>query len=97
MLDGVWEFEFCACVGILIGGCLSWLSRCWCDWCVGALVGLHSGWWDVLMVQYWLIDELLLGDVVECDGWLYVWMVNLCVVIVSLRGLGVHGIIMVDL
>ena len=52
------------------------MSRRWRDWRVGALAGLHSGRWDVLMAQHRLVDDALLGDVVDRGGRLYAWTVN---------------------
>jgi glycerophosphoryl diester phosphodiesterase len=96
VLDRVRELEPRARVGISIGGRLSRLSRRWRDWRAGALAGLHSGRWDALMAQHRLIDESLLGEVVERDGRLYAWTVNSRAAIASLRGLGVHGITTAD-
>ena len=96
VLDRVRELEPRARVGISVGGRLSRLSRRWRDWRAGALAGMHSGRWDALMAQHRLVDESLLGDVVERDGRLYAWTVNSRGAIASLKGLGVHGITTAD-
>jgi glycerophosphoryl diester phosphodiesterase len=96
VLDRVRELEPRAWVGISIGGRLSRLSRRWRDWRADALAGLHSGRWDALMAQHRLIDEPLLGDVVDRNGRLYAWTVNERAAIASLRRLGVHGIATAD-
>ncbi len=96
VLDRVRSLEPRARVGISIGGRIARLSRRWRDWRAGALAGLHSGRWDALMAQHRLIDDALLGDVVERRGRLYAWTVNERAAIARLAELGVHGITTAD-
>jgi glycerophosphoryl diester phosphodiesterase len=96
VLDRVRAFEPRARIGISIGGRFARVSRRWRDWRAGALAGLHSGRWDVLMAQHRLIDEALLCDVVERGGRLYAWTVNERAAIASFQRLGVHGIATAD-
>lgn len=96
VLDRVRSLEPRARVGISVGGRIARLSRRWRDWRAGALAGLHSGRWDALMAQHRLIDQALLGDVVDRRGRLYAWTVNERAAIARLAQLGVHGITTAD-
>jgi len=96
VLDRVRALEPHARVGISIGGRLARLNRRWRDWRAVALAGLHCGRWDALMAQHRLVDEALLGDVLERRGGLYAWTVNERAAIARLRQLGVHGITTAD-
>jgi glycerophosphoryl diester phosphodiesterase len=96
VLDKVRALEPGARVGISIGGWLARMSRRRRGLRAGALAGIHCGRWDALMAQHRLVDEALLGDVVERGGRLYAWTVNERPAIASLRRLGVHGITTAD-
>jgi glycerophosphoryl diester phosphodiesterase len=96
VLDRVRGLEPRARVGISIGGRMARVSRRWRDWRAGALAGLHSGRWDVLMAQHRLVDGPLLCDVVNRGGRLYAWTVNERAAIASFQRLGVHGITTAD-
>jgi glycerophosphoryl diester phosphodiesterase len=96
VLDRVRSLEPRARVGISIGGRFARVSRRWRDWRSGALAGLHSGRWDVLMAQHRLVDDSLLCDVVDRGGRLYAWTVNERAAIAKFRRLGVHGITTAD-
>jgi glycerophosphoryl diester phosphodiesterase len=96
VLDRIRKLEPSAQTGISVGGRIARLSRCWRDWRAGVLAGLHTGRWDALMAQHRLVDDELLGDVVERGGRLYAWTVNERAAIASLRQLGVHGITSAD-
>jgi len=95
-LDRLRELEPRAQVGISIGGWLPRVSHRWSDWRARVLVGLATRRWDVLMVQYGLVDSRLLKAVEDRSGLLYAWTVNDRGSIQSLRGLGVHGIATAD-
>jgi glycerophosphoryl diester phosphodiesterase len=96
VLDRVRALEPRAHVGISIGGRIARLSRRWRDWRAGALAGLQGGRWDAVMAQHRLVDDALLGDVVDRGGRLYAWTVNERAAIASFRRLGVHGITTAD-
>ncbi len=96
VLDRVRAIEPRARVGISIGGRVARLSRRWRDWRAGVLAGLHTGRWDALMAQHRLVDDGLLGDVVDRGGRLYAWTVNERETIAAFRRLGVHGITTAD-
>jgi len=96
VLDRVRALEPRVRVGISVGGRISRLSRRWRDWRAGVLAGMHAGRWDALMAQHRLIDDRLLGDVVDRGGRLYAWTVNERAAIAALRRLGVHGITTAD-
>ena len=96
VLDRVRAIEPRARVGISIGGRVARLSRRWRDWRAGVLAGLHTGRWDALMAQHRLVDDALLGDVVDRGGRLYAWTVNERETIAAFRRLGVHGITTAD-
>jgi glycerophosphoryl diester phosphodiesterase len=96
VLDRVRRLEPRARLGISIGGRVARFSRRWRDWRVGVLAGLHAGRWDALMAQHRLVDDALLGDVVDRGGRLYAWTVNERAAIASFRRLGVHGIATAD-
>ena len=96
VVDRVRALEPRARLGISIGGRMARLSRRWRDWRTVALAGLHTRRWDALMAQHRLIDDGLLRDVVERDGWLYAWTVNERAAIGRFRQLGVHGITTAD-
>lgn len=96
VLDRVRSLEPRARVGISVGGRIARLSRRWRDWRAGALAGLHIGRWDALMAQHRLIDQALLGDVVDRRGRLYAWTVNERAAIARLAQMGVHGITTAD-
>jgi glycerophosphoryl diester phosphodiesterase len=95
-LDRLRELEPQAQVGISIGGWLPRVSHRWSDWRARVLAGLATRRWDVLMVQYGLVDSHLLEAVEDRSGLLYAWTVNDRVSIQSLLGLGVHGIATAD-
>ncbi|MBV9942924.1 MAG: glycerophosphodiester phosphodiesterase [Solirubrobacterales bacterium] len=92
VLDRVRELDPRARTAISVGGRLARFSRRWRDWRAGVLAGLHAGRWDAVMAQHRLVDDLLLGDVVDRGGRLYAWTVNERRAIAHLRQLGVHGI-----
>jgi glycerophosphoryl diester phosphodiesterase len=96
VLDRVREIEPRAKTAISVGGRLARLSRRWRDWRAGVLAGLHGGRWDALMAQHRLVDDALLGDVLDRGGRLYAWTVNERAAIASFRQLGVHGIATAD-
>jgi glycerophosphoryl diester phosphodiesterase len=96
VLDRVRGLEPRARLGISIGGRVARFSRRWRDWRVGVLAGLHAGRWDALMAQHRLVDDALLGEVVDRGGRLYAWTVNERAAIASFRRLGVHGIATAD-
>jgi glycerophosphoryl diester phosphodiesterase len=95
-LDRLRELEPRAQVAISIGGWLPRVCHRWNDWRAGALAGLLARRWDVLMVQYGLVDRRLIEAVEDRSGLLYAWTVNDRGSIQSLRGLGVHGIATAD-
>jgi glycerophosphoryl diester phosphodiesterase len=95
-LDRVRKLEPRARLGISIGGWLPRLCHRWRDWRARVLAGLSARRWDVLMVQYGLVDARLLAAVEDHDGSLYAWTVNDRDSIQSLRGLGIHGITTAD-
>jgi glycerophosphoryl diester phosphodiesterase len=96
VLDRLREFEPRARIGISIGGWLPRVYHRWSDWRAQVLAGLSARRWDVLMVQYGLVDARLLEAVEDRSGQLYAWTVNDRRSIQSLRGLGVHGITTAD-
>ncbi|MBV9605757.1 MAG: glycerophosphodiester phosphodiesterase [Solirubrobacterales bacterium] len=96
VLDRVRALEPRVRVGISVGGRISRLSRRWRNWRAGVLAGMHAGRWDALMAQHRLIDDRLLGDVVDRGGRLCAWTVNERAAIAALRRLGVHGITTAD-
>jgi glycerophosphoryl diester phosphodiesterase len=96
VLDRTRALDPSARVAISIGGRVARLSRRWRDWRASVLDGLHTGRWDALMAQHRLVDERLLGDVVDRGGGLYAWTVNERAAISSYRRLGVHGIATAD-
>ncbi len=96
VLDGVRALEPQARLGISIGGRLARVNRRWRDWRAGALAGLQTGRWEVVMAQHKLVDGRLLGDVNDRGGRLYAWTVNERAGIARLQALGVHGIATAD-
>jgi glycerophosphoryl diester phosphodiesterase len=96
VLDRLRAAEPGAQIGISVGGRLARLSRRWSDWRGQVLAGLATGRWNALMAQHRLIDAALLEEVVDRGGRLYAWTVNERPSILSLRGLGVHGITTAD-
>ena len=96
VLDRVREREHRVLVGISVGGQVARMSRRWLRWRAQVLDGLAARRWDALMAQHRLIDLDLLSEVVARDGRLYAWTVNRREAIMSLRGLGVHGITTAD-
>jgi glycerophosphoryl diester phosphodiesterase len=96
VLDRLREFEPRARIGISIGGWLPRVYHRWSGWRAQVLAGLSARRWDVLMVQYGLVDTRLLEAVEDRSGLLYAWTVNDRGSIQSLRGLGVHGITTAD-
>jgi glycerophosphoryl diester phosphodiesterase len=95
-LDRLRKLEPRARIGISIGGWLPRVCHRWRDWRTRALAGLAARRWDVLMVQYGLVDARLLAAVEEHEGFLYAWTVNDRDSIKALRGLGIHGITTAD-
>jgi glycerophosphoryl diester phosphodiesterase len=96
VVDRVRALDPHARTGISIGGRLARLSRRWTDWRAQVLAGLAARRWDALMVQHRLVDEELVGEVVDRGGSLYAWTANERGVIERLRSQGVHGITTAD-
>lgn len=79
--------------GISIGGHVPrLLCHRWGDWRVRVLEGLARDRWDALMAQHRLVDAALVADVAERGAEVYAWTVGERRTLLSLIGLGVHGI-----
>jgi glycerophosphoryl diester phosphodiesterase len=96
VLDRLRELEPRLRLGMSVGGRVARTFHSWRDWRSVALGGLAARRWDVVMVQYRLIDARLLDQVAERTGRLFAWTVNERLAIQRLTGLGVHGITTAD-